>query len=75
MIQSRWPERCRATGDGPRGATGIISFTLQNSNSKDKLLKAAKEKKSSLNGATAGFRVRFEDPLNEAHDKYEGYAK
>ena len=62
------------TKDGPRGATGIISFTIQNS--KDKLLKAAKDKKSSLNGDIAVFRVRFEDPtLHEAHDKYQGYTK
>ena len=61
------------TKDGPRGAAGTISFTLQNS--KDRLLKAAKEKKSSLNGDIAGFHVGFEDPLNEAHDKYEGYTK
>lgn len=59
--------------DGPKGATGIISFQVKNS--KEKLLSAVKVKKSSLNGAIGGFMCRFVDPDADIHAKYEGYVK
>ena len=59
--------------NGPTGALGVLSFA--NKNSKEKLITAAKDKKSSLNGEIAGFRCRFQDPDEEEYDRYLGYEK
>ena len=59
--------------DGPKGAVIQLAFPLVNQ--KQQLLRAAKDKKSSLNGTIGGFRCRYQDTNLYQVAKYEGWLK